>query len=65
MDTCPNCGCQIEEDMELYLIDDAVIGCGKCVDVVYADGHYYAESLRQAQQDYIDNVMWDRRLDEM
>lgn len=65
MDTCPNCGCPIEQDMELYSIDGEVIGCEQCVEVIYASENYYAQALQQAQQDYIDNMLWDKRIDQM
>lgn len=65
MDTCPNCGRPIEEDTELYVIDSQVVGCGECVEVIYSNENYYTLALQQAQQDYIDNVLWDRRIDQM
>ncbi len=65
MTRCPNCNSQLEQDMELYRIDGAVIGCSTCVEVIYADERYYLEALAQAQQDYMDNALWDRRKDDI
>ena len=62
---CPNCGCEIDNDTELYLIDGQVACCGQCVEVMYADERYYLEALAQAQQDYMDSVLWDKKLDEI
>ena len=65
MEKCPNCGWQLDEDTQLYTIDGTVVGCDHCVQVVYADERYYIEALQQAQQDYIDNVLWNKRLDDL
>ena len=65
MEKCPNCGWRLDEDTELYTIDGVVVGCDHCVQVVYADERYYTQALQQAQQDYIDNVLWNKRLDDL
>lgn len=62
---CPNCGGEITRDTELYIIDGEVMGCGECVEVVYADERYYLEAIAQAQQDYMDTALWDRRMNEI